>query len=212
MRGILLDLDNTLLDDWHATDEGCRAMLCEYAAADSSASASVLLDLWRNLLNLHWQRFEKGEVSFQEQRRCRVRGLLGNDLDDSTADAAFLTYQRAYESAWRLYPGASEFLDRTREVPKVIVTNGNREMQTRKIHSMLLSSYFVGIVTPDDCGFWKPSEEIFEAALGLLQLDAAECLMIGDDEAKDIEPARKLGMHVFHIRPGANLLDAIACA
>jgi putative hydrolase of the HAD superfamily len=109
-------------------------------------------------------------------------------------------------------PSVIEFLNHTIEIPKVIITNGQREGQAKKIQATALDAHVLGFVTPSDCGHWKPSAVIFEAALGLLGLPASECLMIGDDLLRDIEPARKLGMRCFHIRPGGNLLEAIDCA
>ena len=170
---------------------------------------SAELARWQAILDKHWERFETREISFQDQRRCRVREHLGLELDDSATDEAYAVYQCGYEAAWRLLPGVFEFLTRTIDIPKVVVTNGQREVQIRKIRATGLQPHVIGIVTPSDCGHWKPSAAIFEAALDLLQLPASECLMIGDDLSKDIEPARRLGMRSFHVQSGSNLFDAL---
>lgn len=139
-----------------------------------------------------------------------MREYLGIELEDVAADEAYGAYQRGYESAFRLLPSVAAFLNRTIDIPKVIVTNGQREAQTKKIRATQLQSHVVGLVTPSDCGHSKPTAVIFEAALAMLQLRASDCLMIGDDLARDIEPARRLGMSSFHVQPGDNLLDALA--
>jgi putative hydrolase of the HAD superfamily len=214
MRAILLDLDDTLLDDRGATVKGfahffsvCRQK-CAYSDDEEALAA------WRSVAARHWLRYEQGELSFQEQRRWRIRDFLGDArLSDADADAAFHLYQQVYEESCQLLPGVSEFLACTRSLPKVIITNGDRETQLRKIEAAGLSAHVGGVITPADCGYWKPSIGIFRAAIELLNVKPEECLMIGDDLRRDIEPAAALGMRRFHVQlgvPGRALLDAIA--
>jgi putative hydrolase of the HAD superfamily len=200
MRGILLDLDDTLIDDRSSTRAALEAFLVAHRFGD--ARREELLAKWRTIAMRHWLRYEAGEVSFLEQRRCRVRDFLGRKLSDAEADAAFLPYASAYERSWTLLPGVAEFLARTRQIPKVIVTNGDREQQLRKVRATKLSDHVIGVVTPSDCGHWKPHPNIFLAGLALLGASAAECVMVGDDEVRDIEPAKKLGMRCFIVETG----------
>lgn len=209
MRGILLDLDNTLLNDRHATEQGFRELVSNHKSHDTVDDIADEFVRWKIILARHWERWEKGEISFQEQRRCRVREFLGEELDDTAADHAYGSYQRGYESAWRLLPGVADFLERTAGIPKAIITNGEREAQLKKVRATMLDSHVIGVVTPSDCGHWKPSTVIFKSALALLQVTASECLMIGDDLVRDIEPARKLGMRYFHLQYGGNIIEAI---
>lgn len=83
----------------------------------------------------------------------------------------------------------------------------------RKLAATGLSGHIVGVVTPDDCGCRKPAPRMFLDAARSLGVAPRECLMIGDDEARDIEPARRLGMKTFHVVPGdpeRSLLKALA--
>jgi putative hydrolase of the HAD superfamily len=152
----------------------------------------------------HWQRFARGEVSFEGQRRERVREFLNVELGDDEADAAFEPYWREYERSWKLFPDVLEFLEQTSHLPRVIVTNGERPQQMRKIEATGLSKHFVAVVTPTDCGHWKPHVEIFAAALRLVGVPPESCMMIGDDIDRDIAPARSLGMHSFHVDRSKN--------
>lgn len=202
MKAILLDLDDTLLDDRCATDKALSALLKFHRHALPEESDLQSRSRWRRLAGEHWQRFERAEVSFAGQRRQRVCDFLGSALDDAAADAAFEPYRQVYESSWALLPGVARFLQATALIPKVIVTNGEREQQLRKIRSCGLTSYIVGVVTPMDCGYWKPDPRIFLAAMRLLSVEAKDCLMIGDDLSKDIEPAKRLGMQALLVEPG----------
>lgn len=212
IQGILIDLDDTLLDDRQATRLAFAAFVSAHQASLPTQSDGEALATWRRLMAFHWQRYEQGQCGFFDQRRARVRAFLQRPLTDQQADLAFEPYRIAYESAWTLVPQAREFLERSLHVPKVIVTNGERSQQLRKLQVCGLLPHVVGMITPLDCGYWKPRPEIFLAGLALLKLRPAQCLMIGDDPARDIEPATRLGIPAYLVEPhgpGNNLLDAI---
>jgi putative hydrolase of the HAD superfamily len=211
VRGLLLDLDDTLFDEsatarrafatWHPTQGGPR----------DEKDVEHAFTRWRLITDKHWKRHSAGEISFLDQRRERLREFLGQALTEAEADALFEPYMQAYQSSGSLVGDAVEFLQRCAHLPKVIVTNGPRVMQERKLSSLGLADHFIGMVTPDDCGHSKPRPEIFHRALGLIGLPASACLMVGDDRVCDIEPAQALGMATFHIQPGVGeLLGALA--
>ena len=202
MKAILLDLDGTLLDEAGAHREAFAALVDVHRARFEHAAEDDLFASWCEISWRHWRRYESGEVSFDEHRRSRARDFLGDSLTDDQADEAFEPYVRAYEAGWRLFPEVSEFLSRTAAAPKVIVTNGDRAQQLRKLSATGLSSHMSAVLTPDDCGCWKPSPEIFLMAAQAIGVDPRGCIMIGDNEEKDIVPARRLGMKSFHVVAG----------
>jgi putative hydrolase of the HAD superfamily len=213
MQAILLDLDDTLLDDRNAIRWAFAAFVEAHRHCLPNVSEEGLFTSWRDTTKRHWSRYERGELSFIEQRRCRVREFLGKTLSDEEADEAFWPYQKVYELSWRLFPDAVEFLKRTKSIPKVIITNGDHEQQLRKVQTTGLVDHVVATVTSSDCGYWKPHPGIFNLAIQLLKIEPGDCLMIGDDLVRDIEPAIKLGMRCFHVQPGnptRRLLDALA--
>ena len=210
--GILIDLDDTLIDDTFAMRQAARSFgeLHEDLAA---LATDRLADRWGELTETHWRRFRDGKTTLQGQRRARVRGLLSRDVPDPEADALFARYLERYETHWRLVEGADEFLARTAGVPKVIVSNGERGQALRKVERLGMGRHFVAVLTPEDTGKPKPDPSIFLAALALLGLEPADCLMIGDNLEADIVPARSLGMAAFHVsmhEPGRRLVDSLA--
>lgn len=56
-----------------------------------------------------------------------------------------------------------------------------------------------GVVTSYDVRFRKPHPAMFERALEIAGHAAPECVMIGNDERKDVEPAKELGMFVIRV-------------
>lgn len=234
MKALLLDLDDTLLDDRTAIRIALDAFLAFHGIGVGDASGEPdshspplsiersitagrrkgrgvratgesiddVLNRWRAISRRHWLRFESGRVSFQEQRRDRVREFLGRSMNDAEADEAFTPFVDAYENSCRLLPGVDEFLAATLHVPKVIVTNGEREQQNRKVDLTGLREHVMGVITPSDCGYWKPHAGIFLAAVTMLDVLPADCIMIGDDRIRDIEPAVELGMGSFLVEAG----------
>src|ERR1700746_389437 len=118
MRPILLDLDDTLVDDQGSTAVAFDAFVEAHRALLYDRDVAGLLNEWRTVFVKHWMRHERGEISFLDQRRARVREFLGKNLIDAEADEALLPYLRAYEASWQLLPGVKEFLERSADIPK----------------------------------------------------------------------------------------------
>lgn len=207
---LLLDLDDTLIDDRSAMRGAFEAFLAFHGPVLQEVEDP--LKLWREVSQRHWIRFERGEVTFQEQRRARVRDFLGQPFTDAEADAAFEPYRQAYEAAWSLFPEVPEFLSRAASWTKVLITNGEREQQRLKVRRVGLDPHIADIITPMDCGAWKPDPRIFQEALERHGASRTEAIMIGDDERRDIEPAARLGLRTFRVDasdPERTLLKAL---
>jgi putative hydrolase of the HAD superfamily len=210
IRGLLLDLDDTLFDHRHATRRAFAAWHACSGAGDGGETGEQALARWLAISNKHWRRLAEGEISFLELRRDRLRDFFGRSLADAEADALFEPYRQAYEQNWMLTAQAEAFLLATDHLPRVVVTNGPRAMQQRKLAVTGLSLRIQHLVTPEDCGHAKPRPEIFLHALERLGLQASECLMVSDDHRCDIAPAQALGMAAFHVdHEGRGLTDAL---
>lgn len=194
---LLIDLDDTLLDDRGSMAKSVLQFRQKHGLADH-------LDMvarWDAVAREVWRTLARGEVTFQEQRRVRLRQVFVMSVADNDADTLFADYLSFYEENWSLLPGAEEFLEATAHLPRVIVANGHRPQVLRKLEKCGLARTFNGVITPEDCGVSKPDPKIFMHALNLLGAHASEALMIGDDLEADIAPALALGMQVFHVNP-----------
>ena len=198
---LLIDLDDTLLDDRGAMAKSVLQFRQKHGLADHVDDDS-LVARWDEVGREVWRKLARGQVTFQEQRRVRLRQVFLLSVADHEADALFADYLSFYEENWILLPGAEEFLEATAHLPRVIVTNGHRPQAHRKLEKCGLARKFNGVVTPEDCGVRKPDPKIFMHALNLLGAQAKEALMIGDNLESDIVPALALGMQVFHVNPG----------
>jgi HAD superfamily hydrolase (TIGR01549 family) len=211
---LLLDLDDTLIDDRGAMATAVLRFRKSHSLAIHEDDA-IVAERWDTIGRSLWRRLALGEVSFAEQRRMRLRETFSIALTDDEADSLFSEYLKDYEQCWSLLPGAKEFLAATAHLPRVIVTNGHRPQAHKKISMLGLAQHFKAVVTPDDCGARKPDPRIFQYALQLLGVKAADALMVGDNHESDIAPALALGMQAFHISStvvGRSIRDAAGAA
>ena len=108
--------------------------------------------------------------------------------------------ERGWEVAenFELYEDALPVLDelRTADVKVGLVSNGIRDLTEFVAHHRLTVD---AIVDSRSHGRVKPHPTIFQAALELLDVDAADAVMVGDSLEEDVEGARALGMRAILI-------------
>ncbi len=209
IRALLLDLDDTLLDDTHAMQTAVRALAAAHPVPGHPTELAVQ-QRWAALTQTHWRAYRHGALSLDGQRRERVRGLLQRPLDDAEADTVFGVYLAAYRGHWRPMPGLAAFMQRTQHLPRAVVSNGERGQAHRKLDALGLRPHVAAVLTPEDAGAPKPDPRMFLQAAALLGVAPGECLMVGDDAEADIAPARALGMATFQVVRGVagrGLLD-----
>jgi putative hydrolase of the HAD superfamily len=187
---ILFDIDGTLVDHASAAQAGLSALCSELGLA---ASASCLVE-WRRISECHFRRHLDGLVSFDEQRRARVRELAGFDLSDVRADVLFGTYLGVYESNWRLFPDARDCLDRLRDHQLGVISNGDGAQQRAKLQATGVADLFDVIVVSGEVGTAKPNPEIFVAACRELCVPMSGAVYVGDDRETDALAARRSGL------------------
>lgn len=99
-------------------------------------------------------------------------------------------------------PNAIEILDYLHpRYPMTIVTNGFDEIQSTKLASSGITSYFKSVVTSARAGHKKPAKEIFEFALTESGYKSHETLMIGDNLLTDIGGARNASLDTVFYNP-----------
>ena len=124
-----------------------------------------------------------------------VRGMGG---DSEAAHAAAVELERAWERSenFDLYEDALPVLGELRRYGLKIglVSNGARDLAEFVEHHALAVDAAVGSRTH---GKVKPDPTIFRAALGALDVQPADAVMVGDSLQDDVEGARALGMRAF---------------
>jgi putative hydrolase of the HAD superfamily len=216
MRGLLLDLDDTLID----TRTGTLRALADFHATHGHLMGIGLEEAygrWDAGIKLHFPRYVSGEISFQEQRRRRIREVFGRpELTDGEADGFFQAYLAHYEKHWILFEDVLPFLDgiKARGIPMAIVTNGSVEQQAAKIRATGIGSRVEAAIISEAAGWRKPQPEIFLHTAERLGVAPGDCLMVGDNYQADYLGAKGAGMEAVLLDRfgGPMRTDGTACA
>jgi putative hydrolase of the HAD superfamily len=203
LRAVLFDLDGTLMDHDAARMAGLQAHLSSWLPGLEADELARLGEEWRDLEARHYDEYTRGECTFTEQRRRRVRGMhaaLEREPESELGvDAWFAAYLRHYRAAWRAFEDALPALAAlARAHPSLalgVVTNGEREPQQAKLATIGLREYFPTVVASGEVGVAKPDAEIFVLACERLGVEREQTAHVGDRLDLDAEGAAAAGLH-----------------
>ena len=190
---IFFDLDDTLLDHSSAERLAAQAFGERYRERLPERS-TPFIERWRRLTDKHMKRFLSGELTFQAQRRLRIREIFGQNFNDDECDAYFQDYLTFYESNWRLFDDVLPCLDALSHLRLGIITDGSSTQQREKLQRTGILSYFTIVLTAEDAKAAKPSADIFEQAWQASGTSVDVCWHVGDNLEKDALGASAIGM------------------
>ena len=188
---ILFDIDDTLVDHTSAVAAGVASL---HAAIHSSTPLPAFLATWRDAMRQHFPRYLSGEVSYQDQRRARMRQTVGASLTDADADELFEKYGRVYEAHWALFPDVLSCLDDLSEHRLGIISNGNGPEQRSKLERTGIAERFEAVHISTECGQPKPAAEIFHGACRAAAVGVHDAVYVGDLYEIDALGARQAGL------------------
>jgi putative hydrolase of the HAD superfamily len=200
LRGVLLDLDGTLVDH----DAAVAAALRSWLPALGAAHTAEAVALWQIVQERHLVAWRERTISFAEQRRRRLRDFLpalGVSYADGDLDAIFDGYLRAYEDAWRPFDDVDDALAEIAEagLATAVLTNGTAAQQNDKLARAGLAGRVGPVYTVDDLGVAKPHAGAFLGACARWGLPPAAVLSVGDRHDLDVLPARAAGLRAVHL-------------
>jgi putative hydrolase of the HAD superfamily len=200
-KAILLDLDDTILDDssnidacWH---EACVANSSELGERD----LSVVLDTIRNTSRWYWSdadRHREGRLELDAARREVVRlallelGIQSPSLAAKIGDA----YGHHRDVGLEPLPDAIETVRwlKASGCALALLTNGAASAQRKKITRFGLAELFDTILVEGEVGFGKPDPCVYELALSRLNLTPHAAWMVGDNLEWDVAAPQRLGL------------------
>lgn len=206
IRAVVWDVDDTLFDYTTADRAGMRAHLAAEGLLDAYGSAEQALVQWRAVTDRQWARFAAGEVSFEGQRRDRVRVFLERELTDAEAEAWFARYIGHYEAAWALFPDVLPVLDALAASHRhAVLSNSSLHVQDRKLRVLGVHDRFEAILCAAELGVSKPQAGAFLAACEALDLPPHLVAYVGDHPEIDWRGAADAGLvSVWIDRDGAH--------
>ncbi len=206
LRALLLDLDDTILDDrssllpaWSATVE----FVC--GRCDGRAPPDIPSEI-ANVTGWFWsdpERERRGRLDLLAAR-CEIIGGALERLDVVDAElvvGAAQVYTQRREAGQRMAPDAPEALARLRQAfPQIaLVTNGAAGAQRAKLERFGLAEWFDHIQLEGEFGAGKPEPEVYHHVTRVLGVEPDACLMVGDNFRCDVVGALEAGMHAAWI-------------
>jgi putative hydrolase of the HAD superfamily len=200
LKVVLFDLDDTLVDQEGASRTALLDWLPELGL--DLDDPDELVAAWHTIAEDAYARYQRREITFQDQRRVRVREFLGADATDDEADELFTGYLSRYERAWIAFDDAVPALRRVRDAGLVVavLTNGDSVHQRRKLDRTGLAEHLDVVVASDDLPAGKPDPRAYAATCEILGVAPGDVLMVGNDLEKDFQGPLDAGL-------GAVLLD-----
>ncbi|OPG04829.1 hydrolase [Streptomyces sp. GKU 895] len=205
IHAVIWDVDDTLFDYTTADREGMRLHLTAEGLLTGDETPEQALVRWRTITDAQWARFSAGEVSFEDQRRDRVRVFLGERLTDAEADAWFRRYLAHYETVWALFPDVLPTLDALAASHRhAVLSNSSIHVQDHKLRVLGVHDRFEAILCAAELGVSKPEAAAFLAACDALDLAPHEVAYVGDHPEIDGRGAADAGLlSVWINRDGA---------
>lgn len=203
-KNLFIDLDDTVYDFSAASEESFRETyeLLQYGR---------FFDSFEHYLSIYkpynlelWRIYGEGKITKEELNKRRYSyplecvGIHDQELADTFCKEAL----SRIPTKGPLMPGAIELLEYLRPKYRMfILSNGFKELQSRKMHAAGIDKYFDELILSEDIGVNKPNRELYDYALQKTGSTLEESLMIGDMFETDITGAANIGMEQIYYNP-----------
>jgi putative hydrolase of the HAD superfamily len=199
VRGILLDLDNTLY---------------EYEVCHLYALKKCHKNL-KKIENISFKQFKEDYDSAKKEVKKNISG-------QAASHSRFLYFQKFFENKFKktnvdltikfedlywsnffkrmkLFEGVLDFLRKCRKngTKICLITDLTARIQFEKIKFLKLKKYFDFIVSSEEAGMEKPHKNIFSLALKKLGMNSREVIMVGDDYCRDFVGGKNLKIKII---------------
>ena len=196
IKGIVFDLDNTLLDFMKmkefAVKAAVKGMIEAGLKVDEEQSYIDIIAIYEEF---GWENQKVFDV-FMEKSIGRV--------DNKFLAAGVVAYRRAREANLMAYPNVYRTMMALvkKGIKLAVVSDAPSREAWMRIYYLNLYHFFDAVITYDDSGERKPSEKPFQMALNALGLQPDESIMVGDWPERDVVGARQIGMRTAFARYG----------
>ncbi|MTE14457.1 HAD family hydrolase [Nocardia aurantiaca] len=200
IRGVLFDVDDTLIDYSATARIGLLRHLAAEGLLDRFESPDAAVALWRAIEEEEYPRFLAGELTFKGQQRVRTERYLAHMRVAAEDPVAwFARYAVLRDAAWAAFPDAAPVLRRfDGRMALGIVSNASLPYQTRKLRTVgLLHHFGEAILCSDEFGASKPDPAIFLAGCEMLGLPPDRVAYVGDRYDWDALGARNAGLRAY---------------
>lgn len=196
IKGVIFDLDNTLLDFMKmkefAVKAAIKGMIEAGLLVDEKQSYDEIIAIYGEL---GWENQKVFDVFIEKQ--------IGR-VEHKFLAAGIVAYRRAREANLMVYPNVNKTLMSLAKsgIKLGVVSDAPSREAWMRIYYLNLYHFFDVVITFDDTGERKPSEKPFKMSLEKLRLNPDETIMVGDWPDRDVVGAKKIGMYTAFARYG----------
>lgn len=183
IKGILIDIDNTLYDYNYTHEVAMKSVIKEVSLYFDRVHFINNYKKSREQLHLELKNTASSHNRLLYFQRT-LENLNCNDL---------ILAKKLYDIYWNttlenieLFDGVIDFFEYYKNYKICFLTDLTAHIQYRKLERTNLYRYADFIVTSEEVGVEKPNERMFNLAIKKLQLSPNEVCMIGDSYEKDI--------------------------
>jgi YjjG family noncanonical pyrimidine nucleotidase len=202
---VFFDLDHTLWDFESNSCSTLQELFLTYNLENIGIPDCTLFQQQFRKINTElWDLYDRGLITSEVIRKERFKQILEHFGLSDAALCEKLSQDYLYSCPKKsgLLPYAIETLDYLKTNYKMtVVTNGFDEIQSLKMQSGNLTSYFDHVVTSQSAGHRKPAKEIFDYAMKINAVGPDEVVMIGDNLVADIGGAIKSSIDAVFFNP-----------
>jgi len=194
---VFFDLDDTLMDYTAAMRTAARLFWADHLRLFADLSMETFVQRWEALANAYGKLAARGEITWTDQRRRRMRDLFamaGRSVTDAQADHEFNRYFAYYKANWAMFPDVPGCLDALAGRRLGIISNGEAGQQQRKLEALGIGDRFDPVIVSAEIGLAKPDPAIFRYACRLAAAEPEACLFVGDQLAGDARAAAAVGL------------------
>jgi putative hydrolase of the HAD superfamily len=199
IRGILFDIDDTLVDLEFAMTTALREVSEHLLPGLDTAGWEKFGRIFTHETTHFYDRYLAGELTFNDQRLLRGRAALGHfgvELEEGEESHSWVTSYAALQHGYvRAFDDVAPLLDAldAAGIPYGAVSNNVHDYQRVKLDAAGLERIRV-LVGTDTVGVPKPDPAIYLAGVQLLGTVPGETLYVGDNRLLDAEGSTAAGL------------------
>ena len=196
IKGVVFDLDNTLLDFMKMKEFAVKA------AIKGMIEAGLKVNEDKSYIEIN-SIYEEFGWENQKVFDVFLEKSIGH-VDNKILAAGIVAYRRAREANLMAYPNVNKTLLALSKsgIKLGVVSDAPSREAWMRIYYLNLYHYFDVVITYDDSGERKPSPIPFQLALDGMGLRPEETIMIGDWPERDVVGAQQIGMKTAFARYG----------
>ncbi|XP_031152759.1 N-acylneuraminate-9-phosphatase [Sander lucioperca] len=197
VKAILFDLDNTLVETSRAgrvAIQKTSELLKSTLALDDKTISSICDEFKQKLFHECFDPSAGRSIDevrvghWEESIQAYIQEAVGSCSTPSLAAKCYYLWKNSRLEVLSLSPEICSLLKQLRSGYKLLLlTNGEARTQREKVEAVACEEFFDAIVIGGEHAEQKPFASIFTLCFNMLEVEAQDCVMVGDSLDTDIQ-------------------------